>query len=164
MPRVPGNVSNRPDSRPYSFAYPARPQKSEFQISRFPVFQFLAEHVRCHHRPVAGAVRDGTWLRLSSPEWSALGCVSGVSIPLSSASTPSPSSHSGRSSDKSQSPRRDNSLSTFKNAEVTAPILGLLGRVSSVLAQSGRPSRKGNRKSLKVLQPIFVITDCICDC
>jgi hypothetical protein len=134
------------------------------QNSRFSGFQFLTEHVRCHHRPVAGAVRDGTWLRLSSPEWPALGCVSGVSIPLSSASTPSPSRHYSRCSDKSQSPRRDNSLSTFKNVVITAPLLASFDRGSSVLSQSGRPSRKENRKTLYVLCLVCLISDCFCDC
>ena len=60
------------------------------QNSRFPGFQFPAGYVRCNHHPVAGAVRDMSSVRLFSPEWPALGCVSVVSIPLSSASTSSP--------------------------------------------------------------------------
>jgi len=60
------------------------------QNSRFSGFQYAAGYVRCHHYPVAGAVRDWTWMRLSSLVWPALGCVSGASFPLSSASTPSP--------------------------------------------------------------------------
>ena len=159
MPGVPGNVSNRPDSRPLAFAYPARPQKSDFQVFSF-------------RQP---SMSDAITALLLEPSETGPGCASparsdplsgvpGVSIPLSSASTPSPPRPDGRSSDKSRSPRGRNPLCNFRNAEVTAPILGLLDRVSSVLAQSGRPSRKGNRKSLKALHPICVITDCICDC
>ena len=81
------DVAFRAHSGPLTFSYPALHRS---QIPSFSGFQFPAWYVRCHHRPVAGAVRDGTCMRLSSPEWSALGCVSGVSIPLSSASTPSP--------------------------------------------------------------------------
>ena len=134
------------------------------QNSRFPGFQFPAGYVRCNHHPVAGAVRDMSSVRLFSPEWPALGCVSGVSIPLSSASTPSPSRHSSRSSDKSRSPRGHNSLSTFEKTESNAPILVLIDWGSSDLAQSKGENKKDNRKFLNVLYLVCIITDCFCDC
>ena len=87
---------------------------------------------------------------------------SGTGMPLSSGGDP-PRGDCGVGSASVQSPWGHNSLSTFKKAVSNAPNLVLIGRGSSVPAQSGRPSRKGNRKTLKVLRPIYFITDCICD-
>ena len=48
--------------------------------------------------------------------------------------------------------------------DLNVPLLAFIDRGSSVLAQSGRPSRKENRKTLYVLCLVCLISDCICDC
>ena len=158
---VPGNVSNRPDSRPYSFAYPARPQKSEFQIFRFSVSDracLMPSPPCCWSRPrrdMGAPLQPGVIRSRAFPAWASR---------CPRRPRPPPRGDCGGNSGKARSPGGRNSLCTFKNAEVTAPIQVLLDRVSSVLAQSGRPSSKESRKTLKVLQHICFIIDCICDC
>ena len=137
------------------------------QNSRFPDFQFLVEHVRCHHRPVAGAVQDGTWMQVSSPVWPVLGCISREHTAALGVHAPprvTPSSTLRPQLRQSQSARGDNSLCDFRNAEVTEPILVILDRVGSVLAQSRGHGKKTARRAVRNLQLTDIIRDRICDC
>jgi len=112
-----------------------------------------------HRRRDAGVATGLTPTRPSPGQSAPLSDIPGSAMPPTALRCPSPGTHGdcGVGSVKSRSPERNNSLASFKKAQINAPIPELYDQDGSVVAQPREPGSKANRNALGNLNFLTII-------